>query len=290
MYDFSHQFLSIQQLILGVLTKLSMKITLPFDFSENSQKALELIISLTDSKKTAVTFLYVVEFVYDYASQAAVVLDSLHKESAAKFEKIIQKHQFTGIKFDYLILDGTASISIARTAVERKADLIVMGTQGASGIKKVWMGSTTINTIKEAKTPVLVVPGNSVFSKIKKMTLALEIADHEQMSIDWVKRLSEKMNLQLEFLHIQMKSNFRENLLFMGLEAFLIKNYPNRQVKVLSYLAPTIKEGLDQYLKENNEGILVMCHQNKGFLEQIFSESQTIQMAYHSDMPLLIIK
>lgn len=267
-----------------------MKIILPFDFSENSQKALELIISLTDSKKTAVTFLYVVEFVYDYASQAAVVLDSLHKESAAKFEKIIQKHQFTGIKFDYLILDGTASISIAKTAIELKADLIVMGTQGASGIKKIWMGSTTVNTIKEAQTPVLVVPANSVFSILKKMTLALEIANHEQMSIDWVKRLSEKMNLQLEFLHIQMKSNFRENLLFMGLEAFLIKNYPNRKVKVLSYLAPTIKEGLDLFLRENKEGILVMFHQNRSFLEEIFSESNTIQLAYYSNQPLLVIK
>jgi hypothetical protein len=205
------------------------------------------------------------------------------------FKKTIEKYQSTGIKFDYLILEGTASITIARTALELKSDLIVMGTQGASGIKKAFIGSTTVHTIKEAKTPVLVIPAESNIAKLKKITLALEIADHEQMHIDWVKRLSESWKLDLEFLHIQSGSSFRENIMLLGLEAHLSKNYPNYPVKVRSYYAPNPKEGFDQYFQENNDGILVMCHEHKRLLDQILSKSQSIQMAYHTQMPLLVI-
>jgi nucleotide-binding universal stress UspA family protein len=266
-----------------------MKILLPLDFSENSKKALDFIVSLSTPEVTKITLIHVVELVYDFASQAAVALDTLHREAESMFKKTIEKYQSTGIKFDYLILEGTASITIARTALELKSDLIVMGTQGASGIKKAFMGSTTVHTIKEAKTPVLVIPAESNIAKLKKITLALEIADHEQMHIDWVKRLSESWKLDLEFLHIQTSSNFQENLLILGLEAHLSKNYPNYPVKVRSYFAPNPKEGFDQYLQENNDSILVMCHEHKGLLDQILSKSQSIQMAYHTKMPLLVI-
>lgn len=266
-----------------------MKIILPIDFSENSHQALELIVSLSEAKKTDITLLHVVELIYDFASQAAVALNSLHKEAESSLIKMIQKYQTTEIKFEYLILDGTASISIARTAQQLKANLIVMGTQGASKIKKTLIGSTTINTIKESKTPVLVIPAGPSPPKLKKITLALEIADHEQMSIDWVRQLSQKWNLQLEFLHVKTGSSFRENLLVEGLEAHLIKNYPNSNVKLRTYLAPTAEDGLKQYSKESKEGILVMCHQNRGFIDQIISKSHSIQMAYYSHLPLLVI-
>jgi desulfoferrodoxin (superoxide reductase-like protein) len=67
-----------------------------------------------------------------------------------------------------------------------------MGTQGASGIKKALIGSTTVNTIKESTVPVLVVPEGSDFTKLKKVTLALEFANHEEEFIDWIVVMSAK--------------------------------------------------------------------------------------------------
>lgn len=266
-----------------------MKIILPLDFSENSKRALEFSIFLADKKHASITLVHVIELVYDFASQAAVILDTMHRDAESMMKKIIEEHRSSGIQFDYVIQEGTASITIARIAEELKATLIVMGTQGASGIKKAFVGSTTVNTIKEAKVPVLVVPAGSHVAQIKKVTLALEFTNQEEGFIDWVVMMSEKWRLGLEFLHVQSGSGFKENLSVLGLESYIVKKYPKLPVRIHTYYAPTAKEGLDQFLEEHENGILVMCHHHKNLWNQILSKSQSIQMAYHTHVPLLII-
>ena len=266
-----------------------MKIILPIDFSDNSKKALEFAIFLADKKNASITLVHVIELVYDFASQAAITMEILHRDAKSLMKKTIEKYQSTGIQFDYVIQEGTASITIAQIAKELKATLIVMGTQGASGIKKALVGSTTVNTIKESTVPVLVVPAESQVAKIKKVTLALEFANHEEEFIDWVVMMSEKWSLGLEFLHVQTGSGFKENLSVMGLESYLLKKYPKLSVRIHTYYAPTATEGLDQFLEEHENGILVMCHQHKNLWDMVLTKSQSIQLAYHTHVPLLIM-
>jgi len=266
-----------------------MKIILPIDFSENSKKALELSIFLAGRKHASITLVHVIELVYDFASQASIVLETMHRDAESMMKKIIEEHQSTAIQFDYVIKEGKTSITVARIADELKATLIVMGTQGASGIRKTLVGSTTVNTIKESTVPVLVVPEESNVAKIKKMTLALEFANHEEEFIDRIVVLSEKWGLGLEFLHVQTSSGFRGDLSLLGLESYILKKYPKLPVKIHTYYAPIASEGLDQFLEEHENGILVMCHQHKNLWDQILSESQSIKMAYHTHVPLLIM-
>ncbi len=266
-----------------------MKIILPLDFSENSKKALEFAIFLANKKHASITLVHVIELIYDFASQAAIILDTMHRDAEAMMKKTIEEHQSTGIHFDYVIQEGTASITIARIAEELKATLIVMGTQGASGIRKALVGSTTVNTIKESRIPVLVVPAESNVAQIKKVTLALEFANHEKDFIDWVVMMSEKWGLGLEFVHVQSGSGFKENLSVLGLESYIVKKYPKLPVRIHTYYAPTATEGLDQFLEEHENGILVMCHQHKNLWDMVLTKSQSIKMAYHTHVPLLIM-
>lgn len=55
-------------------------------------------------------------------------------------------------------LRGGAAESLTRYAAERNADLLVMTTHGRSGIKRAFLGSVTEQVLRDAETPVLVVP------------------------------------------------------------------------------------------------------------------------------------
>lgn len=50
------------------------------------------------------------------------------------------------------------SSEITRTVETEQIDIIVMGTQGASGAKEILLGTNTVHVIKNAKCPVLVIP------------------------------------------------------------------------------------------------------------------------------------
>jgi nucleotide-binding universal stress UspA family protein len=266
-----------------------MQIIVPIDFSENSIKALEFALFMADKKNTKITLVHVVEMVYDFASQAAVALDSLFIDGERLLKETIIKYEATGVEMDYKITDGVASITTAKIAKEINASLIVMGTQGASGIKKALIGTTTVNLIREASCPVLVVPAQANIAEIKKITLALEFANHEEKFIDWVIYRSEKWGLGLEILHIQTNQGFKENLAILGMESYLNKNYPGLKASIHTVNASNASEGLDLYMQEHDNLILVMCHEHRNLWDQIIQKSQSIKMAYHTHIPLLIM-
>ncbi|OOG72754.1 universal stress protein [Algoriphagus sp. A40] len=266
-----------------------MKIIVPLDFSENSYKALEFAISMADKKKGEIILVHVVEIVYDFASQAALALDSMFKDGEKLLKENIEKYQASGVKMSYEILEGNAAITVARIAEESQANLIVMGTQGASGIKKALIGTTTVSLIREANCPVLVVPAQSHVSEIRKVTLALEFANHEEKFIDWIVDMSKRWELGLEILHVQTNKGFKEELAVLGMEKFLEKKYPEVKVKIHTFYAESASAGLELYMEENDNMILVMCHQHRNLWDQIIQKSQSIQLAYHTHIPLLIM-
>lgn len=266
-----------------------MKIIVPIDFSDNSLNALEFGVALAGKKDGEIILVHVIEAVFDFASQAAVAIDSMHRDAEALMQKTLEKYKESNLTFKTIIKEGTASISIARIAREQEATLVVMGTQGASGIKLALIGSTTVNLIKESSVPVLVVPAQSIAADIRKVALALEFASHEEKFIDWVIDMSKRWERGIEFVHVQTANAFEEDPGIKKLENLIGSNYPGLPVKIHTFYAKTPIEGLDQFLEENENVILVMCHEHKNLWEQVLSRSQTIEMVFHSKVPLLVM-
>lgn len=267
----------------------ALKIIIPIDFSDNSFNALNFAISLANKREGEIILVHVIETVLDVASQGALAMESLHRDAETHMKKTVEKYQSNDLKFTTIIKEGTASISVAKIAKEIEATLIVMGTQGMSGIKTSLIGSTTINLIKESFTPVLVVPAKSNASEIRKVALALEFSKHEEKFIDWVVGMSKRWERGLEFVHVQTANDFEEELKTKTLEDFIATHHPGLPVKIHTFYAKTPVEGLDQFLEENENVILVMCHEHKNLWEQVLSDSQTHQMLFHSRVPLLIM-
>lgn len=266
-----------------------MRILLPLDFSENSKKTFDFAIILAKKKNATITILHVIEAIYDFAAQAAIVIDGMHRDAEKYIQGLIEDTKKEGVQMDYLIKEGTVSIMTAKTAEEINADLIVLGTHGASGIEQKLFGSKSVEVVKNSVCPVLLVPSEAKIEHIEKVTLALEFAEHEEPFIEWVISLSKNWNLQLEFLHIQLQRNFKEELCVLGLEAFVQKNYPEIPVKLHTFYSEDLINGLEQYLSKNDDTILVMCHHHKNLWEQILTKSKSLQMAYHTHVPLLIM-
>ena len=78
---------------------------------------------------------------------------------AAQLDKLVAKAKAAGARAQGLLLEGTAADAIVRTARSKRADLIVMGTHGRSGLARLFMGSVAERVIGTAPCPVLTVRG-----------------------------------------------------------------------------------------------------------------------------------
>jgi len=72
---------------------------------------------------------------------------------------LVRKAKQTGIRVKGLLLDGVPHERIAQAARSRKADLIVIGTHGRTGLAKLFLGSVASRVLAVAPCPVLTVRG-----------------------------------------------------------------------------------------------------------------------------------
>ncbi|MBF0609291.1 MAG: universal stress protein [Magnetococcales bacterium] len=91
-----------------------------------------------------------------------VILFSIHSEDERKYARyhvdmIAEMSAKKGVKAETLIPTGRSYKKILETVDEKGVDLIVVGSYGISGLKKLLRGSATEKLIEEAKCPVLVV-------------------------------------------------------------------------------------------------------------------------------------
>jgi len=135
-------------------------ILVPIDFSDCSKKALAYALPYAREFGANITLLYVARF--DYAasemdSSEAPVLEGAHLERAKKeLLKITQKLP-VGIKIKTVVLTGKPYQEIVAAARDLDSDLIIIGTHGAMGVEREFMGSTAERVARYANCPVLIV-------------------------------------------------------------------------------------------------------------------------------------
>jgi nucleotide-binding universal stress UspA family protein len=138
------------------------KILVPIDFSEPSRKAMQYALSFGRQFNAEVLLLHVIEFTPLPAPPLAVVQDEttrakLH-ESSAK-ELAAWRDSIRGqARVLASVRDGlSAHTEIVKAASEGNVDLIILGTQGRTGLAHLLIGSTAERVVRHAPCPVLVV-------------------------------------------------------------------------------------------------------------------------------------
>ncbi|PSL07283.1 universal stress protein [Cecembia rubra] len=267
-----------------------MKILVPIDFSENANNALDLAYKIAKLKKASITLLYAIYAVYDFAAQSTEILGQIEEDAKNELKKATESGKKEGLNVDYKLLQGTVASVTTSLAHREDYNLVVMGTQGASGIKKALVGSNTGHVIKECKVPILAVPEMASWEKIKKISVGLELQNEDEKYFRKLFELTEGLNLPYEFFHVKVEDNFEKNMEIKGLEAFLKEEHPNLKMNFKTIPAKEVGVGLQSYLNENEDAMLVMFCKDKTFFEYLFNRSESLEMAYHTHVPLLVIK
>ena len=135
------------------------KILVAVDGSPFSELAVDQAISLGGICNSEIFLISVVDLYPEQMAVAPALVEKMSEEVRQYLDKAKEKVDETGISCETIVrMGGKPHEFIIQEAKEKGADLIVMGTLGKSGIKRVLMGSVAQNVIGQAPCPVLVVP------------------------------------------------------------------------------------------------------------------------------------
>jgi nucleotide-binding universal stress UspA family protein len=138
----------------------------PTDFSRASGAAFAKAVDLAKTNKAQLLVVHVlaptVPMVGDgYVSpQVYEDLASSARNSGKKnLDALVAKAKKAGVRAKSALLEGVPHEQIARMARGQRADLVVMGTQGRTGLAKLFLGSVAGRVIAIAPCPVMTVRG-----------------------------------------------------------------------------------------------------------------------------------
>ncbi len=135
----------------------------PTDFSSSAETATDYAIELAAKFQAELTLLHVYTlqiYIGPLGESYPLSPETVHKiqdDSERALDKIRQRASSAGVRARTINTDGIASNVIVATAQEAKADLIVIGTHGRTGIKHFLLGSVAEQVLRRACCPVLTV-------------------------------------------------------------------------------------------------------------------------------------
>ncbi len=131
-------------------------ILVPVDFSGPSLYALDYAIALGQPRRTSFTLLTVVQPLY-YSGGLDVILAEQTREARDALVDLERRLRRRGITARTLVRTGVSYRVIVHEARRQKADLIVMGTHGHTGLARMLIGSVAERVVSMASGPVLTV-------------------------------------------------------------------------------------------------------------------------------------
>ncbi|MBI3403036.1 MAG: universal stress protein [Acidobacteria bacterium] len=185
------------------------RILCPVDFSETSAQAVEQAIALAGWSHARITALHVCNPAYmpvpgvppPAERVPAAEIQRAHDETAKCFSAATA----AGVAVDVIVDVGQPVRHILSRAIYSSADLIVMGTHGASGFEHLVLGSVTEKILRRAPCAVLTVPPRAhATSKLPfaRVLCAVDFSDPSLAALRLAQSLACDAQAALTVLHV----------------------------------------------------------------------------------------
>ena len=265
-------------------------ILVPTDFSDAANNAAKYAVDFAKETNANVLLFHSYHVPMPNTEVPVIIVtpDELQKENEVRLKKeadsLMEK---TGVEVNYLAKMGLAVDEILNE--EENASLIVMGMKGASKLSEALMGSITTATIREAKTPVLVIPEGAKYKNPDKIVFACDYNPKtDTKAIDSLKEFVRPFRSKIYVLNIKSKqesASIEEAVVGIDLENKLsgiehIYYFPEKDDLV---------EGINDFVKEHNADMVVIIPHRYNLREGLFHTSVSKKMAFHTQVPMLAL-
>lgn len=274
-------------------------ILIPTDFSDNAWNAISYALEFFKNDKCKFYFLhtYIPSFYrMDYAlgGPAFSAIPDMEVDVAlAGLEKTLENvsDKFPNPKhtFEIVTAFNTLTDEINELSEKKNIDMVVMGTQGAAGVKQLFLGTSTVFVIRKAKVPVLVIPENCKFKPVKNILFPSDyLTPYKKEEIYTIIEAAKMHGAEITVLHIQEEYDHPESQIKN--KGLLLDQLKNTSYKEVEVFGKTMPEAILEYIEEHQIDLLAMMNRGHSFFERILIKQNIDQIGFHVHIPFLVVR
>jgi nucleotide-binding universal stress UspA family protein len=131
----------------------------PVDFSDCSAGAFHLACSLAELHRARLVVAHVVDVEYGKHSFGGVMVEVRPSDYPERMLEALKRLDppYPTVPIEHIVVKGRPAEEILRLAREMRCDLIVMGTHGLTGFRRLLLGSVAEEVLRQAPCPVVTV-------------------------------------------------------------------------------------------------------------------------------------
>jgi nucleotide-binding universal stress UspA family protein len=264
-------------------------ILVPTDFSKPSKVAVLYAARLAQKINAEITLLAVINIntatdaILDWKKIEQDLVDTAQQNAE---QLIMEIKEEVELKIEYRSIMGFPfEEMVEHTVINDGFDLIVMGTKGATGLKKVLIGSNAAAVVDNSSVPVLVIPPNTEWSTIKQIVYATDM-DSINEEVKPIAVFAGIFNAAITILHV-LPEDSSKKIDGKSLAADLIKITNYKKISFHVSRNNSIADEVDTFVVDQKADMLAMVTHKLDFYEKLFGKSVTRQLAFHTRIPLL---
>lgn len=271
-------------------------ILVPTDFSKCSYNAARYAIALAQETKAKIILLHTYQIPVPPIEAPISPINPLDMQAEnmkrlkamAEFE--LKLYEDNDLNIEYEATAGFTVNEIITASQKHRVGMIVMGTQGSSGLKKIIMGSNTANVIAKSSCPVLAVPEDSKYLGFKRIVFTAdfhEIKDNALLAS--LEAIALLFNSEILFFSVRKK----ESDIPSATQVFEGFNFDKVFERIPHSFHTAVSEDvvgeIENFVNANSIDLLVTMPQKHSYVELIFNKSITRNLVFHTHTPILCL-
>lgn len=275
-------------------------ILVPTDFSLQSENALRTAASISKTINATILLVHMVGIKDTFLTreEASTALESVFymKLTEKRFSDFLDKPWLQGVDVKTAIKKHTDFSEIHDVASENNANLIVMSSQGSSGLEEMLIGSNTEKVVRTSEIPVLVIKQPIADFKLDHATFACDFSEENLTAYKKVIKFFKDFEASYDLVYVNtpgrgFKTTTELNKLLHQFFKSLGESNPEECIKDVNIISDySVEDGIFAYSnKVNSDLIAIPTHGRQG-LSHFLNGSITEGLANHSILPVLTVK
>ncbi|MDM1346029.1 universal stress protein [Myroides marinus] len=270
------------------------KILFPTDFSETANNALVYALRMAENQGATLFVLHAYEMPVISATANPVMVQDVYKSiELSNFEnfkdqvplirEIAKRHNLDHVPMHFILEEGFLNTIMKKRVKEEEIDLVVMGTNGNSGLDKKILGSNTANAIGSLGVPVLSIPHDAIFDGINSIAFTTLFSSQDKTTLETIVKMAKGFDATVKCIHVSNNKDKVDTAIINSWK----ENFKNDNVKFYIVENNDVEKAVFDFLDQENIDLLVSVKRNRTFFEKLFTSSMTKKLSYHNYVPVL---
>lgn len=274
------------------------RILVPVDFSKYSEYALEVAAAIAKKETAEIVVVHMMGLKDSLLTrdQSRELFNGLQymQLTKEKFMEFLDKDYLEDIVVHDTIRNYKVFSELNEVAKEWKAELIIMGSHGLTGVKDVVVGSNTEKVVRTSEIPVLVVKKQLKNFRISQAVFVTNFDSKFIPAYQEARKFLRYFSCDPKLLYVNLPEKFMSTREMEASSAeFLTEagiNNPELLNEVSYYCDYTLESGIDHYCEERDIDLIILpTHGRKG-LSHFFYGSVGENVANNARIPVLTMK